>query len=83
MSDQEIRGLLRRMSRRDILKWSVYAGTTAVFVPVSFFRQVDVNRSSRLCFSLRDESLLGHGLDGPVNNGSVKAEHRGDLILIE
>jgi len=29
MSDDEIRGLVRRMSRRDVLKWSVYAGTTA------------------------------------------------------
>jgi len=29
MSDEELRGLLRRMSRRDVLKWSVYAGTTA------------------------------------------------------
>lgn len=29
MNDDEIRGLLRRMSRRDLLKWSVYAGTAA------------------------------------------------------
>jgi len=29
MSDEEIRGLLRRVSRRDVLWWTVYAGTTA------------------------------------------------------
>src|SRR5262249_48780493 len=29
MSDDEIRGLMRQMSRRDVLKWTVYAGTTA------------------------------------------------------
>ncbi len=29
MSDDEIRGLLRQVSRRDVLRWTVYAGTAA------------------------------------------------------